>query len=207
MRLQRSSSSRGRPVLLVHGIWDSSSRIEPLRAGLEARGVRDAIAMDLRPNDGRAPLPLLAAQVAYAVEAAIERGATDDGRVDLVGFSMGALVSRYFIQRGGGRAKVRRFVSISGPHEGTMHAFALPFEGVKQMRPNSALLRELASDPDPWGPVEVHTVWTPLDLMIVPARSSRLPHARSELRVPVALHRWMLSDPRVLDHVAALLTG
>jgi triacylglycerol lipase len=194
-----------RPVVLVHGIWDSSSRLEPLRAGLVARGVSKAIAIDLLPNDGRAIVPVLAAQVAHAVDEAIASIDGDDPRVDVVGFSMGALVTRYYLQRGGGKSRVRRFVSISGPHEGTINALALPFAGVRQMRPGSELLRDLASDPDPWGPVEVHTVWTPYDLMILPARSSKLPGARSERVIPVKMHRWMITDPRVLDHVASLL--
>lgn len=190
------------PVLLVHGIWDSAARIEPLRAGLEARGLRRARALDLAPNDGRAPIERLAAQVDAAVEAATdERG----GPVDVVGFSMGALVTRYAIQRGRSRARVRRFVSISGPHRGTLNALWLPHEGVRQMRPGSALLRDLASDPDPWGTVEVHVLYTPLDVMIVPARSSELPGARTTRKVPVALHRWMVTDPRVLDAVAEIL--
>ncbi len=194
-----------RPVVLVHGIWDSSSRLEPLRAGLVARGVSKAIAIDLLPNDGRAIVPVLAAQVAHAVDEAIASIDGDDPRVDVVGFSMGALVTRYYLQRGGGKSRVRRFVSISGPHAGTINALALPFAGVRQMRPGSELLRDLASDPDPWGPVEVHTVWTPYDLMILPARSSKLPGARSERVIPVKMHRWMITDPRVLDHVASLL--
>lgn len=185
----------------MHGIWDSSTRLEPLRAGLAERGIPGANAIDLRPNDGRAPIPLLASQVAHAVDNA----ASSDERVDLVGFSMGALVSRWYIQRGGGRARIRRFISISGPHHGTLNAFALPLAGVRQMRPNSELLRDLASDADPWGAVEVHTIWTPFDLMILPAKSSQLSGARSDQRVPVAMHRFMLSDPRVLDHVAKLL--
>jgi triacylglycerol lipase len=192
-----------RPVVLVHGIWDSSSRLEPLRAGLSARGITNATAIDLRPNDGRALIPVLAAQVAHAVDSASDR----DDRVDLVGFSMGALVSRWYVQRGGGRARIRRFISISGPQHGTLNAYALPLAGVRQMRPDSELLRDLASDADPWGPVEVHTLWTPYDLMIVPARSSQLAGARSDQRVPVGLHRWMLSDPRVLDRVAELLSA
>lgn len=189
------------PVLLVHGIWDSSARLEPLRAGLAERGIARSTALDLRPNDGRAPIPLLASQVAHAVDCASSDGAP----VDLVGFSMGALVSRWYIQRGGGRSRIRRFISISGPHHGTLNAFALPLAGVRQMRPNSDLLRDLATDADPWGPVEVHTVWTPYDLMILPAKSSQLPGARSDQRLPVAMHRFMLSDARVLDHVAKLL--
>jgi hypothetical protein len=83
--------------------------------------------------------------------------------------------------------------------------YALPLAGVRQMRPDSALLRDLASDADPWGPVEVHCVWTPFDLMILPPRSSELTRVASATRIPVKMHRWMLSDPRVLDHVAALL--
>lgn len=200
-----TTRATSRPVVLVHGIWDSSTRLEPLRSGLVARGVANATAIDLLPNDGRAVIPLLAAQVAHAVDNAIAAVESDDRRVDVVGFSMGALVTRYYLQRGGGQSRVRRFVSISGPHGGTLNALALPLAGVRQMRPNSELLRDLAGDADPWGPVEVHTVWTPYDLMILPAKSSQLRGARSERIIPVKLHRWMITDPRVLDHVASLL--
>ncbi|MGK4005281.1 alpha/beta fold hydrolase [Sorangium sp. So ce1036] len=191
------------PVVLVHGIWDSAARLDRLRAGLEARGVRRARAFDLAPNDGRERIERLAEQLDGIVEAVLAE--TSARALDVVGFSMGALVSRYYIQRGRGRARVQRFVSISGPHQGTLSALWLPYEGVRQMRPGSPLLRDLASDTDPWGPVEVHALYTPYDVMIVPARSSILPGARTTRAVPVALHRWMLSDRRVLDAVAEIL--
>ena len=74
------------------------------------------------------------------------------------------------------------------------------------MRPDSALLKDLAGDPDPWGPVEVHAFWTPRDLMILPPKSSRLPRVKAERTFPgVYLHRWMVTDPTVLDAVAAVL--
>jgi triacylglycerol lipase len=116
-------------------------------------------------------------------------------------------VSRYWIQRLGGRARVRRFVSISGPHAGTANAYALPFAGVRDMRPGSALLTDLARDADPWGEVEVHCFWTPFDLMVVPARSAILPGARTVQRFPVAMHRWMLTDARVISAVRDVLRG
>jgi triacylglycerol lipase len=193
------------PALLVHGIWDSSSRLAPLRTGLMLRGVRRVHAIDLVPNDGRAPIPELGALVAREVESL--RRETGAERVDIVGFSMGALVSRWFVQRGGGKAQVRRFVSISGPHGGTMTAYALPFAGARDMRPGSTLLRDLDADPNPFGQVEVHCLHTPFDLMILPPKSSVLKHARSSRAFSVGLHRWMIEDPRVLDHVAGVLTG
>lgn len=189
------------PVLLVHGIWDSSERLAPLRRGLQARGILDVHAMDLTPNDGSARIGALAAQVAALVAARWPGGE----RVDVVGFSMGALVTRCFVQRHGGRDRVRRFVSVSGPHHGTRAAWGLPLDGAREMRPGSAFLRDLAADPDPWGPVEVHCLYTPWDLMVTPPRTAVLPGARSVTALPVKLHRWMITDPRALDAVAALL--
>jgi triacylglycerol lipase len=191
-----------RPVLLVHGIWDTGAKLGTLRRAIEHRG-RVVDTIDLVPNDGRAPIRTLARQVAARVESL--RSASGHARIDLVGFSMGALVSRTYIQREGGRQTVRRFVSISGPHAGTLDAHALPYEGARDMRPGSALLDDLASDPDPWGEVEVHVLYTPFDLMIVPPRSSELRGARSTTKIPVPLHRLMILAPRATRAVAELL--
>ncbi|HKP58780.1 MAG TPA: alpha/beta fold hydrolase [Polyangiales bacterium] len=199
-----SGNERRPPVLLVHGLWDSSARIEPMVQGLQLRGIRELWSFDLEPADGRAPIPELARQVQAQVDALLERHACE--RVDLVGFSMGALASRYYLQRCGGRERVRRFVSISGPHAGTWTAYALPFAGVRQMRPGSGLLRDLDADPDPWGEVEVHCIYTSLDLMIFPPESSILRGARATHRLRVPLHRWMIHDAGVLDLVARTLT-
>jgi triacylglycerol lipase len=193
------------PVLLVHGLWDSRSRIEPLAEGLRARGIEDVHSFDLTSASGRTALPVLARQI----EAEVQRLSARSGceRVDIVGFSMGALATHYYLQRFAGQRRVRRFVSISGPHAGTWTAYALPFEGVRQMRPGSAFLRELASVDPPFAEVEVHCIYTPLDTMIVPAKSSIVPGARSVTSVPVLLHRWMMRDRRVLDVVARILLG
>ena len=195
--------TRFRVVEFLDGYPYLAARIERLARGLRARGLGPVISFDLRPNDGSAPIETLARQVETQVDALC--AAHSCRRVDLIGFSMGALVSRYFLQRLDGKARARRFVSISGPHAGTLSAYGLPLTGARQMRPGSALLRELASDPDPFGEVEVHCVYTPWDLMIVPARSSILPGAQAVHAIPVPLHRWMLTDPRVLDCVASAL--
>jgi len=192
------------PVLLVHGLWDSLLRIDPLLQGLRVRGIEQVQGFDLLPSNGRAPIAELALQVAKRADAL--RRESGSQQIDLIGFSMGALAARCYLQQGGGREHVRRFISISGPHAGTWTAFALPFAGVRDMRPQSALLRALEAEADPFGSVEVHCIYTPLDLMIVPATSSILRGAHSIHRVPIPLHRWMIRDPRVLDLIVQLLT-
>jgi triacylglycerol lipase len=81
----------------------------------------------------------------------------------------------------------------------------LPLAAVRDMRPNSELLRDLASDVDPYGAVDVHCVYTPFDLLILPPTSSVLPGARSTRAIKVVLHGLMIFDRRVHDHVANIL--
>ena len=194
------------PILCVHGIWDSAARLTPLVRGLVAQGLSPVQAFDLVPNDGSASIEALGAQLANQVESV--RRAHACSHVDLVGFSMGALCSRYFVQRLGGKDTVRRFVSIAGPHAGTWTAYGLPLPrhvGTRQMRPGSALLRALAHDQEPFGPVRVHCIYTPLDAMILPARSSILRGAHSVTRIPAAMHRLLLSDRRVHRRIGEIL--
>jgi pimeloyl-ACP methyl ester carboxylesterase len=190
------------PVLLVHGLHDTPGSFKKMRRHLEAAGhTTESVA--LLPNDGSAPIERLAALVREASTELLAR--TYAPRLDVVGFSMGALASRVFIQRLGGAQRVRRFVSISGPHAGSWLARLGWGEGVRDMRPGSPLLRALEADEASWGEVEVHVLYTPLDLMILPAKSSLLTRARTTKAVPVVLHPLMLGDKRVLHEVAALL--
>ena len=193
------------PVLLVHGIFDTGESLALMRAALLGAGVLRVATVDLEPNDGSAKIAELGRQVELAAEALLKEAGCP--RLDVVGFSMGALVTRFWMQRLGGRDHVRRFVSISAPHRGTVSAWLVPRAGVRDMRPNSVLLRDLERDPDPWGDAEVHCFWTPYDLMILPAKSSVATRAHGVHKFFVALHRWMVTDARVLDAVARTLTG
>lgn len=193
------------PVLIAHGIWDSERRIQTLTHGLRDRGFPHVTAFTFKPRDGSAPLSLLAEQIADHTERLCAEHHVE--QIDLVGFSMGALTGRYYLQRLGGRRRVRRFISISGPHHGTFMAYGMSLPGIRDMRPHSALIQDLERDADPWGDVETHVIYTPFDLTILPATSSELRGARSTHRVPVPVHRWMIRDPRVLDLTAKLLTA
>jgi triacylglycerol lipase len=196
------TQSKQPPVLIVHGIWDSRLRVRSLEHGLVSRGFQHARAFDLNPKDGRAPIAALAEQTKREADALL---AEHGGPIDLVGFSMGALVSRYYLQKLGGKACVRRFISVSGPQQGTFTAYALPLAGLRDMRPGSALIRELEADSDAFGNVEVHCLYTPYDAMIVPATSSVLRGAKSVQKIALPMHRMMITHRAGLDAIASIL--
>lgn len=187
------------PVLLVHGITDTEAVFNPMAANLRQLGWK-VHTLNLVPNNGEAPLNVLAEQVADYVAATI----SPEQPFDLIGFSMGGIVSRYYVQKLGGINRVQRFVTISSPHHGTVVAYASRHPGCVQMRPNSLFLQDLNADAQMLEQLNFTSIWTPYDLMILPTHSSKMPVGK-ELIIPVALHSWMLTDYRSIEAVAATL--
>ncbi|MBH8551595.1 triacylglycerol lipase [Nostocaceae cyanobacterium CENA357] len=187
------------PVLLVHGIDDTGAVFDKMAGYLRQLGW-SVYTLDLMPKNGDAGLDVLAKQVADYIATTF----TPEQPLDLIGFSMGGIVSRYYVQRLGGINRVQRFITISSPHHGTVVAYASQRLGCLQMRPNSAFMKDLNSDVVMLSSLSFTSIWTPYDLMIVPTNSSQLPIGE-EVILPVALHSWMLSDSRCLAAVVAAL--
>ena len=186
------------PVVLVHGIYSGSGDMTRMAAQLRAEGW-EVFTPDLAPNGGEARIDELAEQLADYIARVVP-----DGEVDLVGFSMGGLVSRYYLQRLGGITRVGRFVSIAAPHHGTLLARFNKRPGGLQMRRESELVRDLARDADCLSEVKFTSLYTPLDLIIVPARSSEMPQARN-IRMWAATHPSLILEKRCIRVVAESL--
>jgi len=188
------------PLLLVHGLGDTSRAFKSMTAYLTERGWT-VFSCDLKPNNGQLPLEALARQLDRYIQAHLPAAEP----FDLLGFSMGGLISRYYLQRMGGLERVRRFLAISSPHRGTWVGYLRWNPGCEQMRPDSEFLKDLNQDWQVLEQVNFVSLWTPFDLMIVPADSSVMPVGRS-LSFPVALHPWMLTDDRVFATIVKVLT-
>ena len=117
---------------------------------------------------------------------------------------MGGIVSRYYVQRLGGLDRAQRFITISSPHNGTLTAHLSQRLGCMQMRPNSLFLNDLNRDVLMLEKLNFTSIWTPMDMMIVPATSSQLRVGRN-VQVNVPLHSWMVRDVRGLQAVANAL--
>jgi triacylglycerol lipase len=194
------------PVLFVHGTDDTPGAFFAMRDAFQEAGWPEERlhAVRLHPNNGQLPIEVMAYQVRRAAEGLRKR--TGAERVDVVAFSQGTLSTRYWMQELGGQPRVRRFVSISGPHHGTRVAYLKRDPALVQMRPDSDFLRELNRRENPFGDTEVFSFWTPLDSTVVPAESARLPGA-TERTFLVPMHQLMLSSPAVISATVEALSG
>ncbi len=189
------------PVILVHGIWDTSDIFSKISLVLGELGW-SVYSLNLIPNNASLGLDRLAEQLRDF----IDQNLGSDRPFDLIGYSMGGIVSRYYVQRLGGIERVQRFITISSPHQGTLTAYALALEGCLQMRPNSQFLKDLNRDAvEILGRVKFTSIWTPYDSMIIPAKSSQMPVGK-EVQLPILVHRWMVRDRRCLQLIADTLS-
>ncbi len=191
------------PLLLVHGLTDTSHKMRKIASHLRGLGW-DVYDIDLMPNNGDAKLEVLAQQVADFVEQTF----APHQQFDLIGFSMGGLVSRYYVQRlggiGGKQNRVQRLITISSPHNGTVTAYFSLRPGCVQMRPESEFIVDLNRDADSLKQLSFTSLWTPFDLMILPPSSSQL-GIGTEIMLPVLTHPLMVFDRRCLDAIAEIL--
>ncbi|MGW0464270.1 esterase/lipase family protein [Streptomyces sp. NPDC003027] len=167
-----SGQGSGRPVVLLHGLVDNRSVFVLLRRALVRNG-RDCVdSLNYSPLTG--DLRTAADLLGRRIEELCSR--TGHERVDLVGHSLGGLIARYYVQRLGGDARVRTLVMLGTPHAGTT---AAPWAGahplVRQMRPGSEVLRELAG-PAPDCRTRFVSFWSDLDQVMVPVETARLDH-------------------------------
>jgi triacylglycerol lipase len=186
-------------IILVHGIFSSSKIFHFMRKKLQAHGF-NCHAPDLIPNDGKYGIEDLAIKVQNYIKDQLS-GTSD---FVLIGFSMGGIVSRYYLQYLGGKEVVSSFFSISTPHNGSYMAQLLPGKGLKQLRPKSNFLKQMKDDESVLSSLNLYSYWTPFDLSIVPSTSSYWDIAENKVFYS-PLHPLMLFNTNVIKEITRKL--
>ena len=175
----------------MHGLLDTPEVFQKLLREIGDRRV-DLLIPHLSLRLGRTPIEEAAAELAHHIDAAYP----GQSPLDLLGFSIGGVIARTWIQRLGGHRRTRRFISLGSPHQGTLTAQPWPgqiFKGLADLKRGSALLRDLNSNVEALEAIDCHSFYSALDLAVLPGWSAVLPiGARTEL--PVATHPQLLRD-------------
>jgi triacylglycerol lipase len=187
------------PLVLVHGLLDTPTVFNRLRQTLGGRAP-DLLIPALPLRMGLTPVAAAAEQLGRQIEATYP-GSTP---LDLLGFSIGGVIARTWIQQLGGHRRTRRFVSLGSPQQGTLTArpwSSRLFRGLADLKRGSALLTALNSNLDTLASVECHSFYSALDLAVLPGWRAVLPvGARTAL--PVATHPQLLRDAAALGPIA-----
>lgn len=185
-----ATTAGAQQVVLVHGIDDDASKFDWFAHQLEGWQVT---AVTITPSDGSLSFEQMAAQLDEQLPA---------GDFHLLGFSMGGIVTRSWIQTNQSEwGRVLSYTSLSAPNYGTVLSGICDEKiGCKQMGRESEWLAKLNSDLGFIEQIPTLTIHTPLDLVILPANSTELPGATNEAYW-VSMHPMMVRSRKVLERV------
>jgi len=159
------------PIIYVPGFGAPPFHSQYLRSRLEIEGfdVYEADLPLLQLGDVKKSAAVL------AVEVQRTRYKFDAEKVNLIGHSLGGIISRYYLQKLGGWKYVHRAVYLGTPHKGVYWAyFGLWSTAGRQILPGSKLIKELNSDPSRCRNIKCLSIISNFDEMIIPRDSGIL---------------------------------
>ncbi|QNI42624.1 alpha/beta hydrolase fold family protein [Synechococcus sp. A15-28] len=185
--------------MLVHGLWDTPRVFHRLIQRIDQPD-RPLLAPHLPHGLGVVPLRELARRLDQHILQQFGR----DTAIDLLGFSMGGVIGRIWLQELGGAARTARFFSVGSPQNGTLAALPVPrrlLAGVADMKPASDLLLQLNRQVGGLAPVTCRSYFCRWDLMVSPGWMAVLPSG-TQTELPVWTHQQLISHPQALQRLA-----
>ena len=186
------------PIILIHGLWNTSSIFSSITSKLDEIGI-EYFAPTLNHSYGITSIIDLSK---ILNELILEKYGLEK-EIDILGFSMGGIIGRYWLQKFNGYKRTRRLISIGSPHKGTLMAQLVPkfpFRGISEMKINSKFLRELAKNDFFLDGIECISFFTYWDLMVFPGWWTNL-NLGKKISVKVFKHRNLVSNKTVIDKI------
>jgi triacylglycerol lipase len=187
------------PLVLVHGLLDTSRVFNRLKQAL-GQHRQPLLIPDLPLRLGSTPVLEAAELLGIHIEAAFGL----EQPLDLLGFSMGGVIARTWIQLLGGHRRTRRFTSVGSPQQGTLTARPWPrrlLAGIADLRPQSPLLERLNGDLELLQRIECCSFYSAIDLAVLPGWRAVLPVGPRRM-LPVLTHPQLLRDPAAIGPLA-----
>jgi triacylglycerol lipase len=118
---------------------------------------------------------------------------------------MGAISSRYYVERLGGAANVDAWVSLAGVNEGTLWAYGcFVLAPCREMVPSSPVLAGLNDGFRPRATPRFGAWWSPCDEAIIPQANAELSGAHN-VETACLGHTAVRTNAQVLDQVVRFL--
>ncbi len=188
-----------RPLVLVHGLWNSPKLFDDLVSSLNQNP--HLLLIPHLPHDlGRVSIRNLAADL----DIEIKKRFGPEMLIDILGFSMGGLISRVWIQEMNGFNRTKRFITVGPPHNGTVTAQFVPtslFPGIADMKINSELIKSLRITTCNLQGITCISFFSVWDLMVFPGYRAVMPFG---LRIPspVITHKGLVKNLKSIEMIS-----
>ena len=186
------------PIILIHGLWNTSSIFSLLSSKLDEKEV-EYFAPTLNHAFGMTSIVELTNLMDQLI---LEKYGLEQ-EIDILGFSMGGIIGRYWINKFNGYKRTKRFITIGSPHNGTLTSQLVPkypFRGISEMKINSSLLRDLAKYDYFLNDIDCISFFTYWDLMVFPGWRANL-NVGEKISLNIFKHRNLVRNPAAVERI------
>lgn len=190
-----------RPVILVHGFGHNRSAFYPLIYRLRQSGWKEIYTLNLLPLFGG--VHGRAMRLKRFAEKVMRK--TRSNQIDLIGHSLGGIVSRYYITKLGGKKHVSAVVTLGTPNQGTeLSNLGIIGQIPKELVPGNPLIEELNRE-SPNG-TRLVSIYSVHDWAIHPPRNARLKGVGQNVELKHLGHLGLLYSKDVFEEIRKALT-
>ena len=186
------------PIILIHGLWNTSSIFSLISSKLDEKEV-EYFAPTLNHAFGMTSIVELTNLIDQLI---VEKYGLEQ-EIDILGFSMGGIIGRYWINKLNGHKRTKRFMTIGSPHNGTLASQLVPkypFRGISEMKINSSLLRDLANYDYFLNDIDCISFFTYWDLMVFPGWRANL-NVGEKISLNIFKHRNLVRNPVAVERI------
>lgn len=179
------------PVLFIHGVFHNQATFAWLKQRLAWAGWRNFRELNLFSS--LRSIPSNAQRIKETVQSL--KKSLGVNQVDIVAHSMGGILARYYVQCLGGDGNVRQLITLATPHQGTQWSRYSLLPHLRELSPESQLLKKLNNIAPPTQTQGV-CISGDLDFLLWPRGSEEWPGVRN-IRLKGVGHAGLLFSRRV----------
>ena len=190
--------SKRNPIILIHGLWNTADIFSSITSKLDEIGI-EYFAPTLKHEYGMTSIVELTNLLNYLI---LEKYGYEK-ELDILGFSMGGIIGRYWIKKFNGYKRTRRFITVGSPHKGTFASQLVPkypFRGISEMKINSSLLRELSNYDYLLSDIKCISFFTYWDLMVFPGWRANM-NTGENIPLNIYKHKNLVRNPLAVERI------
>ena len=190
--------SKRNPIILIHGLWNTADIFSSITLKLDQLGI-EYFAPTLNHQCGMTSIVELAKLLNDLI---LEKYGLKK-KLDILGFSMGGIIGRYWIKKFNGYKRTRSFITVGSPHNGTLASQLIPkypFRGISEMKINSLLLRDLSNYDYLLNGINCISFFTYWDLMVFPGWRANL-NSGEKISLEIYKHKNLVRNPIAVERI------
>ena len=194
--------SQRNPIILIHGLWNTSDIFSSITSKLDQIGI-EYFAPTLKHEYGMTSIVELTNLLNDLI---LEKYGLEK-ELDILGFSMGGIIGRYWIKKFNGYKRTRKFITVGSPHNGTLASQLVPkypFTGISEMKINSFFLRELSKYDYLLKGINCISFFTYWDLMVFPGWRANL-NSGEKISLKIYKHKNLIQNPEAVERIIKTL--